>query len=106
MYFFASRYCIDSSRLRRQTLTKKRETVTSAVSLRIVELRPNRTDHRPVRTQVIANLGGFALSFQGLLAANIDLDLLGLGFGLLSQANLQHALVIVGRDLLWIYGGG
>src|SRR5712691_13391501 len=46
------------------------------------------------------------LGFEGLLAANIHLDLLGLGFGLLGQGDLQHALVIVGRHLPRIYRTG
>jgi hypothetical protein len=37
------------------------------------------------------------LGFEGLLAANIDLDLLGLGFRLFGQADLQHALGKLGR---------
>src|SRR4029077_17015599 len=43
------------------------------------------------------------LGFDDLLAANIHFDLLGLGFGLLGEANLQHAFVIVGADLPRIY---
>src|SRR5260370_3301263 len=46
------------------------------------------------------------LGFESLLAANINLDLLGLGFGLLGQANLEHALVIVGAHLPRIHGTG
>src|SRR5260370_2802513 len=44
------------------------------------------------------------LGFESLLAANINLDLLGLGFGLLGQADLQHALVIVSPHLSRIHG--
>src|SRR6266852_1517430 len=43
------------------------------------------------------------LGFEGLLAANIHLDLLGLGFGLLGELDLQHALIIVGAHLPWIH---
>src|SRR6202521_2014085 len=53
-------------------------------------------------------LRGLALSlgFEGLVAANVDLDLLGLGFGLLGQADLQHAIVVVGVHLPSIHGAG
>ena len=44
--------------------------------------------------------------FEALLAANIDLDLLRLGFGLLGEVDLQHALVVVGAHLSWINGTG
>src|SRR5258707_12860787 len=37
----------------------------------------------------------FSLAFDGLLAAYVDFDLPGLGFSLLGQADLQHAIVIV-----------
>jgi hypothetical protein len=52
-------------------------------------------------------LCGFAvgLGCEGLLAANINLDLLGLGFGLLGELDLQHALVIVGDHVPRIHGG-
>src|SRR5690349_19483115 len=55
-----------------------------------------------------SELRGFAgaLSFERLRAAHVHLDLLRLGFGLLSQANLQHAFVIVGRDVLSVDGVG
>jgi len=46
------------------------------------------------------------LGFEGLLAANINLDLLGLGFGLLGEVDLQHALIIVGAHLPWIHRTG
>src|SRR5271168_3638763 len=56
-------------------------------------------------------LRGFAWAFalDGLLAggrcsAYADLDLLGLGFGLFGQIDLQHALVVVGRDVLGVHG--
>jgi hypothetical protein len=70
------------------------ETVTSAVSLKTVEIRANRdgSETRPYTKShtAVANLRGFAwaLAFQGLFAANVDLDLLGLGFCLLRQADL------------------
>jgi hypothetical protein len=44
--------------------------------------------------------------FDRLLGANIHLDLLGLGFGLLGKLNLQHALVIMGAHLPGIDGTG
>ena len=47
-----------------------------------------------------------SLGFEGLLAANSNLNLLGLGFGLLGKVNLQHALVIVGAHLPRIYRTG
>jgi len=46
------------------------------------------------------------LGFDGLLAANIHLDLLRFGFGLLGKVNLQHTLVIVGGHLPRIYRAG
>src|SRR5712692_10534617 len=53
-------------------------------------------------------LCGFAVSLgcEGLLAANINLDLLGLGFSLLGEVDLQHALIIVGAHLPWIHRTG
>ena len=42
-------------------------------------------------------------SFEVFVAANINLDLLGLGLGLLGESYLQHALVIVGAHLSRIY---
>src|SRR5579863_10586186 len=55
-----------------------------------------------------ANLSGFAwsLSFESLLAANVDFDLLGLGFRLLRQSDLEDPFVVVGRHLLRIHGSG
>src|SRR5579859_3810147 len=52
-----------------------------------------------------------AFAFEGLFRAgffrsNLDLDLLRLGFGLLGQRDLQHALVVVGRDVLGVHGLG
>jgi integrase len=46
------------------------------------------------------------LGFEGLLAANINLDLLGLGFRLFGEFDLQHTLVIVGAHLPLIHGTG
>src|ERR1700676_5797003 len=46
------------------------------------------------------------LGFEGFFAANIDLDLLGLGFRLLGEFDLQHTLVIVGAHLPGIDGTG
>src|ERR1700745_3887941 len=53
-------------------------------------------------------LGGLAgsLRFEGFLAANVHLDLLGLGLSLLGEVDLQHALVIVGAHLSRINGTG
>src|ERR1700693_1579019 len=51
---------------------------------------------------VLRRLAG-SLGFEGLLAANSHLDLLGLGFGLFGKVNLQHALVIVGAHLPRVY---
>jgi hypothetical protein len=42
---------------------------------------------------------GMSLGFEGLLAANINLDLLGLGFGPFGELNLQHAFLVVGVHL-------
>src|SRR6266566_4677860 len=47
-----------------------------------------------------------AFGFQGLLAFDVHLDLLGFGFRLLREADLQHALVIVGAYLLRIHRVG
>src|SRR5271165_2855809 len=47
-----------------------------------------------------------SFGFESLLAANINLDLLGLGFGLLGEVDLQHALVIVGAHLPRIHRAG
>jgi len=46
---------------------------------------------------------GVNLGFEGLLAGNIDLDLLGFGFRLLGEFDLQHALFIVGAHLPCIH---
>src|SRR5271166_1623157 len=53
------------------------------------------------------NLRGLALgafAFQGLVAADVDLDLLGLGFGFLGQLDVENALVVVGGDVLRVHG--
>jgi len=42
--------------------------------------------------------------FEGLLAANINRDLRGLGFGLLGEVNFQHALITAGAHLPWFHG--
>ena len=39
------------------------------------------------------------LGFEGLLAANRNLDLLGFGFCLLGEFDLQHTFIIVGAQL-------
>src|ERR1700681_4717968 len=44
-----------------------------------------------------------SLGFEGLLAAHVNFDLLGLGFGLLGEPNLQHALTVVGAHLLRVH---
>src|SRR5258708_31096 len=56
----------------------------------------------------ISGLRGFAwgFSFQRLVAANVHLDLLRLGFSLLGQSDLQHPLVVVRRNLLGVHGCG
>ena len=46
------------------------------------------------------------LGLESLLAANSNLDLLGLGFSLLGEVDLQHALVVVGAYLPRIHGVG
>ena len=43
------------------------------------------------------------LGFEGFLAANVHLDLLGLGFGPLGKTDLKHAFVVVGAHLPRIY---
>src|ERR1700731_4715468 len=56
----------------------------------------------------LVNLGleGLLAANTNFLDANINLDLLGLRFGLLGQADLQHALVIVSRHLRWVHRTG
>src|SRR5580658_6990913 len=75
----------------------KRETVIWPSPVRTVE-----------PTSSLPLLRGFAwaFAFEGLLAADVDLDLLGLGFRLLRQSDLQDPLVIVGRNLFRIHGRG
>src|SRR5690349_9819481 len=49
----------------------------------------------------------WAFAFEGLFAlfgAYVDLDLLGLGFGLLGQLNLQHAFVVARRNVVGVHG--
>ena len=46
------------------------------------------------------------LGFEGLLAADINLNLLRLGFGLFGQQDFQHAIVIVRAHLPRIHGAG
>jgi hypothetical protein len=41
-------------------------------------------------------LGFGSPGFERLFAAHVDLNLLGLGFGLLGELDLQHAVVVVG----------
>ena len=50
------------------------------------------------------SLRGFdgAFAFQTALTAHVYLNLLRLGFGLLCQLDLQHALLIVGLDVIRI----
>gem|GEM_PF-3150949 len=49
----------------------------------------------------------WAFGFESFLdATDIHFDLLRFGFRLLGQLNIQHALVIVGGDVLRIYGIG
>src|SRR6266576_2580960 len=62
---------------------------------------------RPMSPPVSSNdkLRGFALTlcFEGLVAANVNLDLLGFGFRLLGESDLQYPLVIVGVHLTRIH---
>ena len=53
-------------------------------------------------------LSSFAesLAFEGLPGADIDFDLLRLGFCLLGKADLQYAFVIVGAHLPGIHRAG
>src|SRR5439155_8023457 len=46
------------------------------------------------------------LGFESLLASNIDFNLLGFGFSLLGELDLQHAVIVVGAHLSRVYGGG
>ena len=52
---------------------------------------------------VLRGLAG-SYGFKGLLAANINFDLRGLGFGLLGEVDLQHALITAGAHLPWFHG--
>ena len=52
------------------------------------------------------SLGLGTLGFERLFAVHVDFDLLGLGFGLLGQLDLQYALVVVGADLSCVHGTG
>src|SRR5206468_11093980 len=49
---------------------------------------------------------GLSLGVENLFAANINLDLLGLRFGLFGKSNFQHSLVIVCVHLPRIHGAG
>jgi len=46
------------------------------------------------------------LGFESFLAANVNLDLLGLGFRLLGQVNFQQAFVVMGAHLSRIHRAG
>src|SRR5262249_24593097 len=59
---------------------------------------------RPMRIQL--RCFARSLGFNGFLAANVDLDLLRLGFCLLRQLNLQHAFIVLCGDLFRVYGRG
>ena len=50
--------------------------------------------------------GLVGLGFESLLAADTNLYLLGLDFGLFGQLDFQHAIVIVGAHLPRINGAG
>src|SRR5512135_1111090 len=65
-------------------------------------------DRLPFLSSGLLVLRGLAVSFgfESPLAANLHLDLLGLGFGLLGQADLERALVIVGLDVLGFHRAG
>src|SRR5579864_5879017 len=73
-----------------------------------VELRSTGRVKDPSLHKQIASLRGFAwsLGFEGLLAAHVDFDLLGFGFRLFRQVDLQDSLVVGRRDLLRIHGLG
>src|SRR5581483_12292192 len=62
----------------------------------------------PFLSPALLVLRGLAvnLGFKSLLAANLDLDLLRLGFGLLGQADRKHALVITGLNVLGFHRAG
>ncbi len=44
------------------------------------------------------------LALNALLAAYVDLDLLGLGFSALCQLDGQHAIVVLRVDVLGVHG--
>ena len=69
---------------------KRREANSCSASLALV-LRVQ----RKARHFTVDGLRGlaFCLGLDRLLAANVDLDLLGLGFGMLGQLELQYAIV-------------
>ncbi len=59
----------------------------------------------PLGSRVLRSLAGNS-GFENLRPATIDFDLRGLGFGLLSQDDLQHALATAGAHLPRINGAG
>src|SRR5512143_2000556 len=61
--------------------------------------------HGPSSRRWLLSSLALAFGFQGLVA-NVDLDLLGLGFGLFCQHDLQHTLVIVSADVFGINRAG
>src|SRR5580692_3716163 len=87
-------------------MNRKRETLPSPAENCRVAL--DRTAEAACLHVFAANLCGFScsLGFQSLLGANIDFDLLGFGFRLFCQSDLEGPLVIVGRNLLRIHGWG
>src|SRR5208283_3914680 len=58
-----------------------------------------------LRPWLLCNLA-VNFGFRILLAANSNLDLLGLGLSLLGEVDLQHALVVMGAYLPRIHGVG
>ena len=71
-----------------------------------IELETGRRKPPPISFTECLCLRGLAVHFrfQVVCAADIHLDLLGLGFGLLRKTNLQRAPVVVGAHLTWIDG--
>src|SRR5580700_2395800 len=70
-----------------------------------------RSRHSPTRFSSRLRSLARPLGFESLLVfyfgpANVDLDLLRLGFRFLGQSHFQHALVVVRRNLLGVHGGG
>src|ERR1700722_4666460 len=51
-------------------------------------------------------LGSGLLDSERLFAADVHFDLLGFGFSLFGQSDLQHAFVVVGYNLLRVHRGG